>query len=147
MEKLNLTTLRFEDYPSKTYDKIRYPDTDRQGHVNNSVICTFAETGRVELLYDPNPPITEPGSSFVIANLNLSFLAEFSWPGIAEIGTGISRIGNSSVNFVQGIYQNGKLCATVEAIIVHVSGSPASSSPLSEKSKEVLSKYLIKQEK
>jgi acyl-CoA thioester hydrolase len=36
-------------YPSVTYDKVRYADTDRQGHVNNAVFATFLETGRVEI--------------------------------------------------------------------------------------------------
>ena len=40
-------------------DNIRYRDTDRQGHVNNAVLSTFPETGRVELLYDPNGGLRE----------------------------------------------------------------------------------------
>jgi len=27
----------YEDFPLKVYDKIRYADTDRQGHVNNAL--------------------------------------------------------------------------------------------------------------
>ncbi len=41
------------DFPVVTTDKLRYCDTDRQGHVNNAVFLTFLETGRVELLYNP----------------------------------------------------------------------------------------------
>jgi acyl-CoA thioester hydrolase len=38
-------------------DNIRYRDTDRRGPVNNAVFSTSPETGRVELLYDPNEPL------------------------------------------------------------------------------------------
>lgn len=38
---------QLKDFPSVTFDKIRYGDTDRQGHVNNAVFSAFLETGRV----------------------------------------------------------------------------------------------------
>ncbi len=37
---------RLEEFPLRTSDKVRYGDTDRQGHVNNAVFSTFLETGR-----------------------------------------------------------------------------------------------------
>jgi acyl-CoA thioester hydrolase len=30
-----------EDFPFQTFDKVRYADTDRQGHVNNAAFATF----------------------------------------------------------------------------------------------------------
>lgn len=39
-----------DDFPFRTYEKLRYVDTDRQGHVNNAVFASMLETGRVELL-------------------------------------------------------------------------------------------------
>ena len=41
---------RAENFPFRTRDKLRYGDTDRQGHVNNAVFATFLETGRVDML-------------------------------------------------------------------------------------------------
>ena len=75
-----------EVFPLRTSDKIRYRDTDRQGHVNNAVFASFLETGRVELLYDPEQPLTGEGCSFVIASLKLEFFNELRWPGEVEIG-------------------------------------------------------------
>jgi len=71
-----MSLLLLSDFPLKTYDKVRYADTDRQGHVNNSVFSTFLETGRVEILYDRERPLLAEGDSFVIASLQVSFLAE-----------------------------------------------------------------------
>jgi acyl-CoA thioester hydrolase len=45
---MDIKDLKLDDYPFKTYDKIRYRDTVRQNHVNNAVFSTFLETGRVE---------------------------------------------------------------------------------------------------
>ncbi|WP_343068673.1 hypothetical protein [Kaustia mangrovi] len=57
--------IRLDDFPLRTSDKLRYADTDRQGHVNNAVFATFMETGRVAFLHDPQPrsPSREAPSS------------------------------------------------------------------------------------
>jgi acyl-CoA thioester hydrolase len=67
--------MRLEDFPFRTYDKVRYADTDRQGHVNNAAFATYCETGRVEFLFDPQQPLYPPGAAFVIARLALDFRA------------------------------------------------------------------------
>lgn len=36
-------TIALEDFPFQTFDKVRYADTDRQGHVNNAAFATFAK--------------------------------------------------------------------------------------------------------
>jgi len=141
---LDLKTLNLKDYPLITYDKIRYSDTDRQGHVNNAVFACFLETGRVELLYDPANPLAAPGCSFVIASLTLSLLAELRWPGIADIGTAIQRIGNSSISICQGLYQNGILVATAETVIVQSNNDTKRSQALTEVTKTALAKFQIR---
>jgi len=62
--------LKLADFPLKTFDKVRYVDTDRQGHVNNALFASFLETGRVEVLYNSEYPILSDGSSFVIVSLH-----------------------------------------------------------------------------
>ena len=89
--------LRIEDFAGRAYDKLRYGDTDRQGHVNNAVFATFMETGRVELIYDPQNPLLEEGFSFVLAKLDIDYLAEVLWPGTVDIGTRVVKVGRSSV--------------------------------------------------
>jgi acyl-CoA thioester hydrolase len=63
-----MEALKLNDFPLQTFDKVRYADTDRQGHVNNAVFATFLETGRVEVLYNPEYPLLSEGSSFVSAS-------------------------------------------------------------------------------
>lgn len=130
--------MKLSDFPLQTYDKIRYADTDRQGHVNNAVFATLLETGRVELLYNAANPLHEVSASFVIASLKMDFLNELTWPGEVEIGTAILRVGNSSVTIKQGIFQDKVLAASAETIIVHVSTKDGKSIVLSEDAKMVL---------
>ena len=135
--------LKLSDFPLKTFDKIRYADTDRQGHVNNSVFSVFLETGRVEVLYNPDLPILSEGASFVIASLKLEFLREITWPGQVDIGTGARKIGNSSNTLYQQLFQNDQCAAQAETIIVQVDNETRRSSPLSDQARRTLGAWLL----
>ena len=131
-------------FPLRTIDKIRYADTDRQGHVNNAVFGTFLETGRVEILYDDSLGIRSENASFVIANLNINFRREIVWPGEVEILTGIKKVGNSSIKIYQEIHQNQKVCADAETTIVQV--KEGQSEKLSDLAKVKLETWRLKTE-
>lgn len=135
--------LKLADFPLRTFDKIRYVDTDRQGHVNNALFASFLETGRVEILYNPAYPILAEGSSFVIASLKLEFLEEITWPGQVDIGTGIRKIGNSSIIIFQNLFQNENCVANAETVIVHVDNITRRSSPLTDSAKKTLGSWLL----
>ena len=120
-----------EDFPAIARDKLRYGDTDRQGHVNNAVFSTFLETGRVEMLFDAAGFLTDPGCAFVIARLVLDFRNEIVWPGDVVIGTRIESIGRSSLRIAQGIFQGDRCAATAETVIVQVDEQTRKSRPFS----------------
>ena len=124
--------LRLEDFVGRAYDKLRYGDTDRQGHVNNAVFATFMDTGRVELIYNPADPLLEDGFSFVLAKLDIDYIAEVLWPGTVEIGTRVVRVGRSSVTMSQAVFQNGRLCASAETVVVHFDETTRKSQAFSE---------------
>ncbi|MCA3019089.1 MAG: acyl-CoA thioesterase [Rhodocyclaceae bacterium] len=121
-----------KDFPIHAQDKLRYADTDRQGHVNNSVFATLLETGRVEVIYAKETGLHDPGCSFVIASLQIDFLDEVHWPGVVDIGTRVGKIGRSSVTLEQAIFQQGRCVATSRSVIVHVDTTTRRSAPLSE---------------
>lgn len=139
-----MTKLKLEDFPIKTYDKIRYGDTDRQGHVNNIHFSEFLETGRVEILYQPKHPLHKEQCSFVIVQNNLSLLNEIHWPGTVEVGSGVTKLGNSSITFYQQLFQNGVVVASAETVIVHVDNITRQSTPLSDHARAVLSHFILK---
>jgi acyl-CoA thioester hydrolase len=117
-------------FPSRTSADIRFADTDRQGHVNNAVFATFSETGRVAFLYRPGKPLAPQGSSFVIARIEIDFLAELHWPGAVDIGTGVSRIGRSSFGLTQAVFDRGRPVAAIACVIVLMDGETRRSMPL-----------------
>jgi acyl-CoA thioester hydrolase len=138
-----MQTLNLQDFPLKTYDKLRYGDTDRQGHVNNAVFSTFLETGRVELLINADPTILSGGASFVIASLKLNFIREMKWPGQVDIGTGIIRIGSSSITIYQKLFQNEETVADAETVIVQIDETNGGSKPLGKQARETLNNWLL----
>ena len=131
------------DFPSHAHDKIRYSDTDRQGHVNNAIFATFLETGRVDILYNKEFPVLPPNASFVIASLQLNFLQEINWPGQVDIGTGITKIGNSSLRLVQYLFQNDQCVATSESVIVQVDDTTNRSRALTDEARGILERWLV----
>lgn len=118
-------------FPAHAYDKLRYSDTDRQGHVNNAVFSTALETGRVELLHAPDTGIGEPGKSFVIARLELDFRGEVTWPGQIAIGTRVESVGRTSITLAQALFQQDRCVALARTVIVQVDNDTHRATPLS----------------
>lgn len=142
---MEISKWKYDDFPLKSYDKVRYRDTDRQGHVNNAVFSSFFETGRVELLFNPLNPLYDSGCQFVIAELQTSLLHEIIWPGTVEIGTVITRVGTSSISISQAIFQFGKIVATANTVVVQMNESTRKSQPIKEETKKELLNYTIKE--
>jgi acyl-CoA thioester hydrolase len=130
--------MNFEDYPVKSHDKLRYGDTDRQGHINNAVYATFYETGRVEALVAAGLPIFSDEFSIVTARICIDYVKEVFWPGTVEIGTAVKSIGRSSVTLVQALFQNGVCVATADSVVVLVSNATHRSTPISDAMREKL---------
>ncbi|WP_300452325.1 thioesterase family protein [Accumulibacter sp.] len=134
--------MTIDDFPLRTYEKLRYVDTDRQGHVNNAVFASMLETGRVELLYNPHRPLADQQCSFVIARLTLDLHAEITWPGRVDIGTRAGKIGRSSITLEQGLFQNGQHAATASTVIVHVSAATRRSQAFSDVARQAFEALL-----
>ena len=135
---------RISDFPFRSHDKLRYGDTDRQGHVNNAVFTTMYETGRVELLQLGQSEGLDLGDvSFVIARLSLDYHGEILWPGTVEIGTAVKALGNSSLTFTQALFQNGKCVSTAESVVVQVDNRTRRSTPLNAAVREKLQPFML----
>lgn len=131
------------EFAAVSREKLRYGDTDRQGHVNNAVFATMLETGRVEILYDQTNPLASPGCAFVIASQQLDFLSEIHWPGEVAIGTRVEKIGRSSISFGQALFQQERLCATAATVVVQMNEVTRRSASLSGQTIDRLKKLGI----
>ena len=123
---------RLQDFPLRSFDKLRFGDTDQQGHVNNAVFATLLETGRVELLYGGLTTLSDPGCAFVIAHLELDFIGEMMWPGRIDVGTRLHSIGRSSLKLEQALFQENRLAAWSQSVVVQVDQTTRKPQALSE---------------
>jgi acyl-CoA thioester hydrolase len=127
-----------EHYVQIAREKLRYADTDRQGHVNNAVFVTFLESGRVEILLNGGVDLRGPNGAFVLARLVLDYRKEMNWPGEIEIGTNVLSIGRSSVRLAQALFQQGECVATAESIVVLTDAATRRSKPFSDAARAFL---------
>jgi acyl-CoA thioester hydrolase len=127
---MNLTPRMLDDYPIRTSEKLRFADTDRNGHITNSVFAVCCQNARMELLCDPRRVPIPSDTQFVVARLVLEFRAEMHWPGIVEIGTRIDRIGRSSVMLSQALFVGDASVATSESLVVLIAATTRRPTPL-----------------
>ena len=127
---MNLIAPTLADYPIRAIEKLRFADTDRNGHITNSVYAVCCQNARMELLCDPRRVPVPSNTQLVVARLLLEFRAEMHWPGIVDIGTRIDRIGRCSVTLSQGLFVGGQCVATSESVVVLIDATRRRSTPL-----------------
>ena len=117
-------------YPIRSIEKLRFADTDCNGHISNAVFAVCCQNARMEVLSDPSRTPVPDGTHFVIARLQLDFLAEMRWPGNVEIGTRVEHIGRSSVVLLQGLFLRGRCVARAKSIVVLIDVATRRATPL-----------------
>lgn len=105
-------------YSHQITERLRFGDTDMQGHINNAVFATLFESGRVAFLYDPGRGLPPDGTQFVIAELTIRFERELMFPGDVSVASGVGRIGKSSLTLVQGLFAGDQRVASCRSAIV-----------------------------
>jgi acyl-CoA thioester hydrolase len=117
-------------FPAVIREKVRYSDTDRQGHVNNVVFSVFFEAGRVEILFCSGRKLNPAGTEFVLARANIDLLGQLRWPGEVVIGSRIERVGRSSINLRQAIFQEDRCAAVCDSVMVLTRARTGRSTPI-----------------
>jgi acyl-CoA thioester hydrolase len=119
------------DFTFLTRDKLRYGDTDRQGHVNNAVYATFFETARVDMLMDGGADLMGENGAFVLARLVIDYRRELNWPGEVEIGTRVLSLGRSSLRLEHCVFSGAACVASGESVVVLTDETTRRSKPFS----------------
>ena len=110
-------------YPHWCTDTVRFCDQDAAGHVNNVALCAYLETARLTFMRDIGMMARrEDGVRGISAGMTVSFLAESHWPGQVELGTGVIRVGTSSITVGSGAFKDGTCIAAAEMTVVRLKG-------------------------
>ncbi len=107
-----------DSFPFRTTEKLRFADTDRNGHISNAVFAVCCQNARMEILHDRNRIPLAVDAQFVIARLELEFRGEMHWPGTVEIGTRFDSIGRSSLVMAQSLFLKDRCVANATSTIV-----------------------------
>jgi acyl-CoA thioester hydrolase len=118
------------DFTKLYVETLRYGDTDRQGHVNNAVFATFFETGRVQLFLEPEAGLILEGAEWLLARIEIDYLAELHWPGTVGIGAKVVRVGRSSMTVAQAVFKGDSCVASGLAVVVLIDTATRAPRPL-----------------
>lgn len=91
-------------------DNVRWGDCDQLGHVNNTIYLQFIESARLDYFLKIMQIELTPSSieGWVMADLSCQFKGQVHYPCALEIGTRISKVGNSSAMVECAIFRAGE---------------------------------------
>lgn len=106
------------DFRFWTEEKLRNIDTDQFKHVNNAVIASLFEAGRMEIFATPEARLLLPSPILAVVRLEVDFHRELFYPGKAGIGSRIEAVGRTSFSVRQGIFDAESCVASAMATCV-----------------------------
>lgn len=99
--------------------KPRFLETDALGHINNNTYGVWFEAARDEIFRIFMPKANVKEWNLIMAHTSFDFLKEVFWGKEVIVKTGVTKLGNSSIELCHAVYQDGKLCTTGKCIIIH----------------------------
>ena len=102
----------------RTFETLRFADTDLNGHITHPVVAALFQNGRALLLANENGRFSSPGMRWVTRLLTTDYRSEIFWPGTVEIRTRVARLGASSIHIEQDLLQEQTCKATGRAVMV-----------------------------
>ncbi|HYC64657.1 MAG TPA: acyl-CoA thioesterase [Reyranellaceae bacterium] len=130
-------------YPHWCSDTVRFSDQDAAGHINNVAICAYLETARLTFIRDMGMMSQgEDGVRGISAGMTVSFLAESHWPGKVDLGTGVIRIGASSITVGSAAFKDELCIAAAEMTVVRLRGKTPH--PIDEPFRQHLERFRLK---
>lgn len=115
------TQTRREHYAYFKSISTRWIDNDVYGHINNAVYYSYFDTVCNSYLIDKgNFDLAHaPIIGFVVAS-ECQYLAPIKFPAVIQAGMCVNRIGNSSVEYGVGIFQDEENNASAYGTFTHV---------------------------
>lgn len=107
-----------ERFKVLTRIKVRFGDLDALGHVNAPKYFSYLEEGRLELFSTITGRSSLEDIDFIVAKLEGDFIFPIHLNDELVLGTGLTKIGNTSVSIYQELYANGKLSFIGRSVVI-----------------------------
>ncbi|MDR3161854.1 MAG: acyl-CoA thioesterase [Spirochaetaceae bacterium] len=122
----------------------RFGNVDGLGHINNVVLAEWFELGRNPLfrIFSPSLSLCREDWPLIMAHAEYDFTDQIFFAFEVEILTFIERIGTKSFTIGHEAWQEGRLCATGKAVIVHYDFVRGQTTPIPEDKRLLLEEHL-----
>ncbi|WP_406661440.1 thioesterase family protein [Methanolobus sp. ZRKC3] len=129
----------------KTTVTPRFGDIDGLKHANNIAIAIWFEQARNPIfrLFTPDLKLDYDNWKLIMARAEYDYVGEMFYGEDVEIHTYIVRIGNSSFTIGQEAWQNGKMGAKGQTVIVHYDFIEKRSKSIPDQIKESLKEHFV----
>lgn len=118
MSKPESWRLESSAYPFSDTTETRFQDLDPLGHINNVAMAALFENGRVRFNRSLGLERRAPGVRWLIARVEINYIAEAHFPDDVEIASGVGAIGSRSWSILSAAFQNGHCVATCDTVLV-----------------------------
>lgn len=129
----------------KTVIEPRVSETDGVGHINNTTIPIWLEAARNELFTLFNPDHSFDNWKMIILSMNVDYLDQIYFGTQVTVYTWVKRIGNSSLQLYEEIWQEKRLCAKGIATYVNYNVKKRQSEPISNEIRKELNMHVYQE--
>ncbi len=116
----------------------RFYETDALGHINNAAIAAWFEVSRIAFLESLGESDAASAFSWVLASLQIDFVAETFYGSDVTATVTRAAVGNSSLTVVTEMTQDGRLTVRGTAILVHLDRADKKPSRIPQRLRERL---------
>ncbi|WLR61226.1 acyl-CoA thioesterase [Guptibacillus hwajinpoensis] len=132
------------------YQKVidpRVSETDGAGHINNTVIPVWFESGRDPIFRLFNPDLAFHDWHCVLLKMNVTYISQLYYGTPITVYTWIKRIGRTSFEVYEEIHQKEKVCVTGLATYVNYHFDQQKSMPIPDEIRRQLEAHLYTNQK
>jgi acyl-CoA thioester hydrolase len=123
--------------------KVRFCETDALAHVSNTVLVQWFETAREPIFRFFTPTLDLSNWPLILASYKVDFLLQIFYGHEVEVRSFISRIGSSSFDVYQELWQQQKKCACGTTTLVHFDFNSGKACAIPDDIKSLLNKHYL----
>ncbi|MFD1032468.1 acyl-CoA thioesterase [Metaplanococcus flavidus] len=124
----------------------RVSETDGVGHINNTTIPVWFEAGRHEIFKLFTPDHSFENWKMIILNMNVTYKKQIHFGQDVLVKTSVSRIGNSSLELYEEIWQGDVLCVEGKVTYVNFNLQAQKAERIPDSIREELGKHMVQGE-
>jgi acyl-CoA thioester hydrolase len=125
--------------------RVRWAEADMQGIVFNGHYLTFADVGITEYFRAMGQTYSGEtganGSDFFAVKTLLEYRSPARFDDMLDVHVRIARLGNSSMQFLIGIYRAGELLVNGEIVYVHADQTTRRPSPIPQVFRQAVASF------